>query len=99
MGAVPILTHREMLEDTSGPYLTDCRFHTNLSVFRDVEAAPQEKARSRASNMYVTLSPINLEGVTLRERKIVGGVLKQPLTVVPVGESLTPSLKEYQEKQ
>ena len=29
MGAVPILTYREMLEDTFGPYLTDCRFHAH----------------------------------------------------------------------
>ena len=84
MGAAPILAYREMLEDTFGPYLTDCRFHTHLSVFKNVEATPQEKARFKASNMYVTLSPINLELVTLRERKVPGEVLRQPLVVAPI---------------
>ena len=90
MGPAPILAYREMLEDTFGPYLTDCRFHAHLSIFKNVEATPQKKARFKASNMYVTLSPINLELVTLRERKVPGEVLRQPLTVVPLGQDVPP---------
>ena len=88
MGAAPILAYRELLEDTFGPYLTDSRFYTHLSVFKNVEATPQEKARFKASNMYVTLSPINLEMVTLRERKVPGEVLKQLFMVVPHSRSV-----------
>ena len=56
-------------------------FHTHISVFKNVEATPQEKARFKASNMYVPLYPINLEMVTLREKKIPGEAMKQPLKV------------------
>ena len=56
-------------------------------------------ARFKASNMYVTLSPINLEMVTLRERKVPGEVLRQPLTVVPVVKDLPPAIKTCKEKQ
>ena len=99
MGAAPIMAYRELLEDTFGPYLTDSRFHIHLSVFKNVEATPREKARFKASNMYVTLSPINLEMVTFRERKVLGEVLRQPLKVVPIGKDLTPAIKTCEEKQ
>ena len=99
MGAPSIMAYRELLEDTFGPYLTDSRFHTHLSAFKNGEATPQEKARFKASNMYVTLSPINLEMVTLREKKIPGEALKQPLKVVPIGKELTPAIKKCDEKQ
>ena len=36
MGAPSIMAYRELLEDTFGPYLTDSRFHTHLSVFKNV---------------------------------------------------------------
>ena len=64
MGAPSIVAYRELLEDTFGPYMTDSRFHTHLSIFKNVEATPQEKERFKASNMYVTLPPIHLEMVT-----------------------------------
>ena len=64
MGAPSIVAYRELLEDTFDPYLTDSRFYTHLSIFKNVEATPQEKARFKASNMYVTLPPIHLEMVT-----------------------------------
>ena len=78
MGASSIMAYRELLEDTFGPYLTVSRFHTHLSIFKNVEASPQEKARFRASNMYVTLPQIHLEMVTLREKKIPGEAKKPP---------------------
>ena len=99
MGAPSIMAYRELLEDTFGPYLTNSRFHTHLSVFKNVEATPQEKARFKASNMYITLSPINLEMVTLREKKVPGEALKQPLKVVPIGKELPSVIKMCDEKQ
>ena len=50
--------------------------------------------------LCVTLSPINLKMVTLRERKMPGGVLnvlKPPMTIAPLGFDLPPTFKEYQE--
>ena len=88
MGAAPIMAYRELLEDTFDPFLTDSRFHMHLLVFKNVKATPQEKARFKASNIYVTLSPINLEMVTLRERKVPGEVLKQLFMVVPHSRSV-----------
>ena len=99
MGAPFIMTYRELLEDTFGPYLTDSRFHTHLSIFKNVDASPQEKARFKASNMYITLPPINLEMVTLREKKIPGEVKRQPLKVVPIGRELPAVIKIRDEKQ
>ena len=42
MGAPSIMAYRVLLEDTFGPYpyLTDSRFHTHLSIFKNVEAIP-----------------------------------------------------------
>ena len=93
------MAYRVLLEDTFGPYLTDSRFHTHLSIFKNVEATPQEKARFKASNMYITLSPIILEMVTLREKKVPGEALKQPLKVVPIGKELPTAIKKCDEKQ
>ena len=47
--------------------------------------------------MSVMLAPINLEMVTLRERKVPGGERKPPMTIAPLGFNLPPTLKEYQE--
>ena len=94
-----LMAYRELLVDAFGPYITDSRFHTHLSAFKNGEATPQEKARFKASNMYVTLSPINLEMVTLRERKVPGEALRQPLRVVPIGKELPPAVKTCEEKQ
>ena len=49
--------------------------------------------------MYITLSPINLEMVTLREKKVPGEVRKQPLKVVPIGKELPSVIKMCDEKQ
>ena len=49
--------------------------------------------------MYVPLYPINLEMVTLREKKIPGEAMKQPLKVVLIGKELPPLIKKRDEKQ
>ena len=49
--------------------------------------------------MYITLSPINLEMVTLRDKRVPGEAMKQPLKVVPIGKELQPAIKKCDEKQ
>ena len=74
MGAPSIMAYRELLEDTFGPYLTDSRFHTHLSVFKNVEATPQEKARFKASNMYHSIPNQLGDGDLKREEDPRGGI-------------------------
>ena len=99
MGALFIMAYRELLENAFGPFLTDTRFHPHLSVFKNVEATPQEKSRFKASNTYLTLPLINLEMVTLREKKIPGEALKQPLKVIPIRKESLSASKNCGEKQ
>ena len=88
IGTYSILAYRKLLEDAFGSYITDCRFHPHLSVFKNVVATPEEKARFRTANMGVTLAPIHLELITLREKKVAGEALKQPLANVIIKKDI-----------
>ena len=88
MGTYSILAYRKLLEDAFGSYITDCRFHPHLSVFKNVVATPEEKTRFRTANMGVTLAPIHLELITLREKKVAGEALKQPLANVVIKKDI-----------
>ena len=85
-----LTTFRGLVEDKGslGQYLTDWRFNSHLTLFRGIEATEEKKAKFQASSSCANLSPINFEMVTLRERKVPKGELKQPIIQLPIRSAL-----------
>ena len=82
LGAESLKVLREIIEDELGPYLTDSRFHPHLTIFRKCELSDELKEGIRASVREVRLGSVNLEKVTLRERKEPGTTVKEPILAV-----------------
>ena len=96
VGSKSIDTFRGFLEDHFGPFLTDWRFHAHLTIYRGIETTPEEMVRFKASYSTSMLSPINLETVTLRERKVPKGASKTPITCISLKEFIPMDPKEGQ---
>ena len=67
---------RELIEDEAEPYIIDNRFTPHLSIYRKCGASEEEKEGVRSSVGGVELGCLNVEAITLREKKMGDGILK-----------------------
>lgn len=78
LGKDSVKALRKLLEVELGHFITDSRFHPHLTIFRRCDMSDEAKEGVRAAVEEVRLEGINLEQLTLRERKS-GVAIKDPL--------------------
>ena len=87
LGAESVKVLRELLEDELGPFLTDSRFHAHMTIFRKCNLSDELKEGIRVSVKEVKMESVNLERITLREKK-TGTVVKEPILTMSLSTDL-----------
>ena len=87
LGSESVKVLRELLEDELAPFITDSRFHAHMTIFRKCDLSEELKEGVRAAVKEVRMESVNLERVTLREKKS-GMVVKEPLLTMSLSTSL-----------
>ena len=67
---------RELIEIEAEHYIVDNRFNPHLSIYRKCGASEEVKDGVRTSVGGVELGCLNVEAITLREKKMGDGILK-----------------------
>ena len=67
---------RKLIEIEAEPYIVDNRFNPHLSIYRKCGASEEVKDGVRTSVGGVELGCLNVEAITLREKKMGDGILK-----------------------
>ena len=87
LAAESVKVLRNLLEDELAPFLTDSRFHAHMTIFRKCNLSDELKEGIRVSVKEVKMESVNLERITLREKK-TGTVVKEPILTMSLSTDL-----------
>ena len=87
LGSESVKVLRELLEDKLAPFITDSRFHPHMTIFRKCDLSEELKEGVRTAVKEVRMESVNLERITLREKKS-GPIVKEPLLTMSLSTSL-----------
>ena len=87
LGSESVKVLRELLEDELAPFITDSRFYPHMTIFRKCDLSEEMKEGVRTAVKEVRMESVNLERITLREKKS-GPIVKEPLLTMSLSTSL-----------
>ena len=87
LGVESVKVLRELMEDELRPFITDFRFHAHMTIFRKCNLSDELKEGVKAAVKEVKMESVNLERITLREKK-TGTVVKEPLLAMSLSTNL-----------